>query len=374
MRVALALTQRPLLEGGAPGKCAVGLIRGLLAHGVELRALANVHPLSVPGTVPGDLPVELVSGSIEPSSWRSRLRRLRRPRGELGRGEFGARFRELAADCELVHLEETEAGWADEGLSLPSLVHIHYLVRRDRGLGRPWSPAGRDTIELELAERAAIRRHRYLVASSPLIAAELRRRVPQAEVVLAPLSLDPDHYRPAPLDGPPLAGVIGTAAWLPTAAAMRRLVTGIWPLVRKRLPEARLLVAGRGTQALGLPAGDGVEILGEVDSAGELFQRLSVLCYPLERGSGMKVKVLEAIASGVPVVTTEAGAEGIEPNDGVAVESDDEALARATVQLLRDEPERRQRGAAARATFELRYSPAPATTPLVELYRLMLDR
>jgi len=371
MKVVLALTQPPLLEGGAPGKCAVALLRGLRAHGVDVRALAAVQPFAIPGEVPDDLPVELVRVVTEPAGWRARLDRLRRPRGTLGRGEFAARFRELATDADLLHLEETEAGWADEGLALPSLVHIQYLVRRDRPPGRPWTRTGRDTIELGLAERAAIRRHRYLVASSPLVAEDLRRRAPNAEVVLAPLSLDPVDYRPAPLDGPPVAGIIGTAAWPPTAAAMRRLVTQIWPRVHARLPESRLLIAGRGTEALGLRKENGVEVLGEVASAREFFQRLSLLLYPLERGSGMKVKVLEAIASGLPVVTTSAGTEGIDAGDGIVVEAEDEALALSALQILRDPTERHQRGSIARSAFELRYSPKPATAPLIDIYQRM---
>jgi glycosyltransferase involved in cell wall biosynthesis len=85
----------------------------------------------------------------------------------------------------------------------------------------------------------------------------------------------------------------------------------------------------------------------------------------------MKVKVLEAVASGVPVVTTPAGAEGIAAGDGVVIAEGDEALAAAAARLLADADERRERGAAARRAFLERYAPEPATRPLVELYRRM---
>jgi len=369
MRALVVLTQPPLPEGGAPGKTAVGLLRGLREHGVDVRAIAARRGFSVAGEVPADLPVEIVD--VEPpGAWEARLGRVRRPLGELGRGSFAARVREAAGDADVLHLEETETVWAGEGIALPSLVHVHFLARSDRDPGPPWRRQFREVLDASRAERAAARRRHYLVASSPLVADALRR-ASRAEVVLAPLSLDPALYRPAPLDGPPLAGLIGTARWGPTEQAMRTLVGEVWPRVARDAPEARLVVAGRATAELGLTPPAGVELAGEVQSARDLFRRLSLLLFPLARGSGMKVKTLEAMASGVPVVTTAAGAEGIEPSEGVVVHERPEQLAAAAVELLKDEQARRQRGAAARADFVRRYSPRPATEPLVELYRRM---
>lgn len=374
MRVLVVLTQPPLLEGGAPGRCAVGLLRGLMAHGVEVSALAARQQFAASGDPPSGLPVEVVPVEPEPPGWGARLDRLRRPRGELGRGEFGARVREAAARADILHLEETETAWCDEGVATPSVVHLHFLMRRDRSPGRPWTSDFRLLVEHSLAERAAVRRHRRLAASSPAVAAELRAAAPRAEVVVAPLSLDPAHYDPAALDGPPVAGIVGTAAWPPTAEAMVRLVERVWPRVHRSSPDARLVVAGRGTSRLArLRPGPGVEVTGEISSAAEFLRGLCVLLYPLERGSGMKVKVLEAIASGVPVVTTPAGAEGIEGGDGVLVAERDGELAAAAARILSDPAERRERGAAARRAFLDRYAPEPATRPLVELYGRMAD-
>ncbi len=368
MRVLLVLTQPPLPEGGAPGKTAIGLIRGLQGHGIDVRAIAARRSFSVAGEVPPDLPVEVVDVQ-PPGSFGARLQRIRRPVGELAAEPFAGLVREAAREADVVHLEETETAWCDEGLATPSLVHVHYLARRDRSLGAPWRKQFREVLDLARAERAAVRRHRYLVASSPLVADELRKAALKAEVVVAPLSLDPTLYRSAPLDGPPTAGLIGTAQWAPTAAAMRSLLADVWP--RVQVPGARLVLAGRGTERLGLPPAPDVELVGEVESARDFFHRLSVLLFPLERGSGMKVKVLEALGSGVPVVTTPAGAEGIAPCDGVVVHAEPEALAAAAAELLTDSRARRERGAAARAEFERRFSPGPATEPLVELYARM---
>jgi glycosyltransferase involved in cell wall biosynthesis len=364
VRVLVVLKDLPLHEGSAPGKTAVGLLRGLAEHGVDVRALAARQHFSPAGKPVAELPVEVVTVQPDPGS---RIGRLRRPRGELGRGPFAERVREAAREADLVHLEETETLWAGQGLTVPRVLHVHYLVRRDRRLAGPWRREGRELLELELMERAALQRYPHLVASSPLVAAELRRRAPRADVTVAPLTLDPSHYERAPLDAP-VAGLIGTAAWPPTAAAAARLVRDVWPLVRRAAPAARLRVAGRGMDAL-LRAADGVEALGSVSSARDFFRGLSLLLFPLARGSGMKVKTLEALASGVPVVTTARGAEGIEAGEGAVVAEHDEALAAAAAAILLDESERRERGRAARDAFDQRYSPRPATAPLVELYQ-----
>jgi glycosyltransferase involved in cell wall biosynthesis len=369
VRVLVVLTQPPLPEGGAPGKVATGLLRGLAAHGVDVQAVAARTETAFAGEVPADLPVEVVA--VPPlSPWQARLGRLARPRAELAGGRFEARVRELARHADVVHLEQPETVWCAEGLTVPAAVHIHYLSRRDRPLGAPWRRQFRDVLDATRVERRAASRLRYLLASSPLVAEALRRES-KAEVALAPLSLDPGLYGTAPL-GAPRAGLIGTAGWPPTAGAMRALAEDVWPRVKRLAPDAQLVVAGRSTGGLGLRPG--LEVLGEVPSAHEFFQEISVLVFPLRRGSGMKVKVLEAMASGVPVVTTPAGAEGIDPSDGVVVHTEPDALAAATAELLADEDARRQRGAAARADFESRYAPEPATEPIVELYARMRER
>ena len=86
----------------------------------------------------------------------ARLQRVRRPLGELT-GAFAERVRAAAADADLVHLEETETAWCDEGIDKPSLVHLHYLARLDRGLGAPWSKQFREVLDATRAERAAVR-------------------------------------------------------------------------------------------------------------------------------------------------------------------------------------------------------------------------
>jgi glycosyltransferase involved in cell wall biosynthesis len=372
MKVLVVLPQLPLPEGGANGRAFVGLLRGLQSHGVYVRALAARQWFAGAENPAADLPVRVIPVSPGERGLRFQIDRWRRPRGYLARTEFGEAVREEARDTDVLHLEEVATAWCDEGVATPALVHLHYRVLRDRSLGPPWRRRFRHVAEFALAERAAIRRHRYVVASSPVVADEIRAAAPRAKVVVAPLSIDAARYPRATLDGPPVAGILASGAWPPTVEALRRLVERVWPAVRRKMPEARLLVAGRGVADLRwLRDRPGVEIVGEVPTAGGFLSSLSLLIFPQDRGSGIKVKVLESIAVGLPVVTTPPGAEGILAGDGVVIETDDERLAEAAVRLLRDPSERRERGAAARAAFERQHAPGPATEPLVDLYQEM---
>ena len=376
MKVLLVLGQPPHPEGGAPGKTAIALMRGLLEHGVEVRALAARRPFALPVDPPADLSVEVVEVARNERKWQRRIDRVARPGGDLLRTPLAARVREEASWADVIHLEETETAWCDHGIAQPSLVHVHFLMRMDRSYTMPLSkPALYESLfiaETAAAERRAISNHRYLVASSPRVAAAIARRAPRAEITIAPLSLDPAHYVRAPLDGPPTAGIIGTAQWPPTAAAMTSAIERVWPAVLARVPDARLLVAGRGTSELRSAHGHAsVDVLGEIPSASEFLTKLSVLLYPVPRGSGMKVKVLEALAAGVPVVTSPSGAEGIEAGDGVVIATTLESFVESAVAILIDKSERLERGRAAREAFDRRYAPGVATRPLVDLYGRM---
>ncbi len=367
------MPEPPYPEGGAAGRCAAGLLSGLHADSrVELSAIAASMPGAPKGAAPPGVPVEIVPvpSQERPEAWWDLVRR---PLGHLSRGEFGDRVRRLAADADVLYLDQTQTAWCDLGSDVPAVVHLHYLALLDH----PGVPRHPRALALRFgvaaAQRYAWERHRFLVANSTVVADELRQWAPRADVTVVPLVLDPEHYEPSLDGGEPVVGFIGTGSWPMTSSAVRRLVQRVWPLVRREVPDAKLRVAGRGMDELGLPVGDGVEIQGEVPSGAAFMRDASVLVFPAVHGSGTKVKVLEALATGIPVVTTAVGAEGIADTDGVVVSEEDETLARAAVSILRDPEERRQRGAAGLQAFKAGHTPAVAARMLFELYSRMAN-
>ena len=353
------------------------MLHGLAAHGVDLRVLAaelrNDMRRELTGELPADLPIELVP-VLHPSRARTRWLRVARPHTVLATTPFAPLVRERARDADVVHFVELASSSLIPFVDRPAVAQIHCLTRRDRDIRPPWTSDGRTALELLRAERRLRRQARWLLVNSQEVADPLARMAPSAHVAVAPLPLDPATYAPrAPLDAP-VAGLIGMAVWPPTANAVERLLTSVWPRVLERRPDARLLLAGFGMERAAfahLPDLPGVEWRGTVPSATDFLRELGLLLYPLGRGSGAKIKVLEALALGVPVVTTPDGAEGIGGRGGLTVATDDDALAAAAVELLGDTAARTAAGDAAHATFTEHHAPLPAAAPVLELYERM---
>jgi glycosyltransferase involved in cell wall biosynthesis len=375
LRVLVVLPHPPLPEGSAAARCAIGLLRGLAAYDLQLQALAaNLGSASL-DALPPDLPTEVIPIEI-PSVWQARRDRLLHPNGLLRRGAFAARLRDLAGAADIVHFVEPQAAVTMQLVDRPSLAQIHFLTRRDRKITWPWRREMRTTIELLRAERRVCRGTRWLLANSAEVAAELGRTAPHAHVGIAPLALDPSFYVPRASLQDPVVGLIGTARWSPTRNAVERLLSDVWPRVRERSPHARLLLAGQGMEREAfshLPEHPGVQWRGAVPSATAFLRELGVVLYPLTEGSGAKVKVLEALALGIPVVTTPAGAEGLGARGGVTVAMDNEALADAAIALLEHHRVRVAAGEAAHRTFSEHHTPVPAAGPVVDLYERMLS-
>ncbi len=105
------------------------------------------------------------------------------------------------------------------------------------------------------------------------------------------------------------------------------------------------------------PAGDGVAVLGAVDDVVPCLHHARALVVPLRAGSGTRLKILEAMAAGTPVISTPLGAAGIDAVDGahLLLAETSAGLAEATVRVLTDDALARRLSEAARARVEEHY-------------------
>lgn len=84
----------------------------------------------------------------------------------------------------------------------------------------------------------------------------------------------------------------------------------VWPIIRERFPMIRFSIAGQICRRLSGRTDRGVELLGRVDNLQSYYASVNVLVNPVRSGGGLKIKNVEALAAGIPLVTTEVGAEG----------------------------------------------------------------
>ena len=173
--------------------------------------------------------------------------------------------------------------------------------------------------------------------------------------------VDCDSFRPAPagLAAAPDVLFVGSFGHTPNRDAIGWLFSEIWPLVRAERPDARLRVVGAHAppEIVAADGRDGIEVVGTVPDTVAYYRDARVLLAPVRAGSGTRLKILEAFACGLPVVTTRLGAEGIEAQDGehlLAAESAQE-LAAATCRVLADDLLARRLGESGRALAERRY-------------------
>lgn len=175
----------------------------------------------------------------------------------------------------------------------------------------------------------------------------------------------------APLAGDPPLVLLGSGGWWPNRDAGRWFMEDVWPRVAARAPGAILHRFGGAGRAEASSDGDGriVDHESPVDSR-DAFAPQGVLVVPLRIASGIRMKVLEAWARGIPVVATPRAAAGLGADDGrellLAAEAED--FARAVERLVREEGLRERLIRGGRRALETRHDGARIARRLRDLY------
>ncbi|MEO5687567.1 MAG: glycosyltransferase [Burkholderiaceae bacterium] len=134
----------------------------------------------------------------------------------------------------------------------------------------------------------------------------------------------------------------GNFTYQPNADAAMYLAREVLPLVRAQRPDARLLIVGRAPPE-GLARFPGVEVTGFVEDIRAYYQQATVFVCALRSGAGIKNKILEAMATGIPIVSSSLGMDGIEgaQQDRHFLEAEGaEATATQVLRLLSSDSER----------------------------------
>lgn len=140
---------------------------------------------------------------------------------------------------------------------------------------------------------------------------------------------------------------VGTFKWLPNIEAATFLVEKVWPLVQKQIPTAKLWIVGNEPTPNILKhdrENPDITVTGRIPDIRDAFRKASVLVAPVFSGKGTRYKVLEAMATGTPVIATPTAVEGLSVTDAVhcKIGKSAQELADHTVSLLKNKQERQR--------------------------------
>lgn len=195
-------------------------------------------------------------------------------------------------------------------------------------------------------------------------------------VTAIPFGVEPEEY--AGVDAEPGSLFhIGAMDWMPNRESIEWLLDEVWPVVHREVPQARLYLAGRKMPQKWMKAQiEGVSVVGEVPDAGYFIAGKQINVVPLRSGSGIRVKIIEAMAAGKAVVTTTVGAQGIEYTDGenLLIADTPEQFARQIKRLVEDQDYCAKVGEAAARLVAEQYDVKKLTGRLLRFYEEILKR
>lgn len=385
LRIILVMIEPPLPFGNATARWYYVLLKELVARGHRVTAYAACSkPEEIAKTrelfpMPA-YDLRLYSFPAR-SGLLSKLESLGKPYSYMFSRELKADLeRELATGFDIMHLEQLSCVWLAREHGDRGIVNVHYLAIIDLADLSPSALLGRFHRWLLMrTERRLIRDFKHFLTNSPRLVPLMLCINPSATIDTVPIGIDIDRY-PFILDSQrtnePILSVIGSMNWHPSRSAAVRLLRQLWPEIKRRVPAARVQIVGWSARSslsefVDMPD---VTIVENVPDTRPYFERTGVMLYAPARGSGMKIKILEAFAYGVPVVTTNEGVEGIPAIDGVhaSVAEDDAGLIERAVNLLQNTQQQNRQRAEGRQLLERHCGPAPTIDAIEAIYVKML--
>jgi glycosyltransferase involved in cell wall biosynthesis len=257
--------------------------------------------------------------------------------GHLGMAAYLPDIRRLAPRAQVV-LEEHNVEWEIFERLAPTL---RFAMRHATAI---------EARALRSYERDTLRAVDAVVAISDADA-QAFERLAGTRAVVVPNYIEPGPDRVEVTEAPALA-YTGLLAWQPNAQGLDWFCRDVWPLVRHRVPQATLTIAGPGLRrsadgALAVPAAwrlPGITTVGYVTDLEDVYRASIAMIAPILGGSGVRMKLLEAMRAGMPTVTTRDGAAGLAVVDGREMFISDEParFAECVARLVSDRPLREQ--------------------------------
>ncbi len=220
------------------------------------------------------------------------------------------------------------------------LVYKKYVDNFPLGFVRPLMYL--DVLKLKIWEEGYWRKATSLVAMSEADKEIMAKAAPEKTINIVSNGVDIEFFNQTLIKKPqkPTVLFVGNFKWLPNKDAAKFLTHKIWPRIKKEIPGAKLWIVGKNPtpEIWALAKKSDVEVEDKIKDIRQAFGQASVLLAPIRNGRGTKYKVLEAMATKLPVVATPLGVEGTgaENRREALVAQGAVDLASATVELLKN--------------------------------------
>jgi glycosyltransferase involved in cell wall biosynthesis len=203
---------------------------------------------------------------------------------------------------------------------------------------------------------------RRVIAVSEADSATMRKMYGVSDVCAVPTGVDVEYFAPI-ANQQRLADLVflGSMDWMPNIDGISWFVRDVLPLIRARRPDCSLAIVGRkpvrAIQEMAVHD-SGIQVTGTVPDVRPWLWGGAVSIVPLHVGGGTRIKIYEAMAARIPVVSTTIGAEGlaVTPSENILIADTPEAFAEACVRLLEDAKQRERLAATAYEMVAAKYS------------------
>jgi glycosyltransferase involved in cell wall biosynthesis len=201
-----------------------------------------------------------------------------------------------------------------------------------------------------------------IIAVSDVDAATMRSKYGGSRIAAVPTGVDVDYFTPKGEQQPSTDLIfLGSMDWMPNIDGVQWFVNEILPLIRKQRPECSVAIVGRtpdaGIQQLA-QNDKSIRVTGTVPDVRPYLWEVALSIVPLRIGGGTRLKIYEAMAAKIPVVSTTVGAEGLDVCDGENIHIADSPaeFANRCLALLEDKDSRCRMAQAAFEMISSRYS------------------
>jgi glycosyltransferase involved in cell wall biosynthesis len=219
-----------------------------------------------------------------------------------------------------------------------------------------------DVFKIRHFEKKYWREANRVVAMSEADKTVMKSLVPGIHVDLVPNGVDSQFFklnRNKRAGQPKTILFVGQFKWLQNREAVEILLTKIWPLIQKKMPDTKLWIVGRSApESLKKFESDKVTVSSNIKTITDAYLNADVMLAPIYGPGGTRYKILESMACGLPVVTTEIGIEGLNAIDGrhVLIGNKPEELAQKTIDVLSDKKLSEKLASEGRAFVEKNYN------------------